>query len=282
MDAPLPTPAGLSRRPRPYPAHSPLRTSPLRPLCLARDRLRLWVPLVPRKAEDNHGLTLPIDLQRLEDVMFFAWASGTHETYGSGLLIYHVFCDGRGIPESQRCPASSLLISSFIATLAGSYSGSTLTNCYSGVRAWHVPHSIQWSVEQAAIDAVLKAGATLAPQSSKRKKRLPYTVEVLLIILHHLNLSLPFDAAVWACLTSIFYSVARVGEFTVRTLTSFNPIIHVTRSHIRRVGRKHGPAKILPIWEHPAITRVRLPKVACPDASIHCSRTMDDFSVGRV
>ncbi|KAJ6508142.1 hypothetical protein C8R45DRAFT_815665 [Mycena sanguinolenta] len=177
--------------------------------------------------------------------MSFAWAPGTREVYGSGLLIYHVFCDAKGIRESQRAPADSLLISSFVATLAGSYSGSTLSDYFYGVRAWHVLHSVPWSVEQVAVDALLKAATTLAPQSSKRKKRLPYTVEVLLIIRHHLDLTLPFDAAVWSCLTTIFYSVARVGEFTVRTVTSFDPTIHVTRSNMRRIGILLSPCSIL-------------------------------------
>ncbi|KAJ7612864.1 hypothetical protein DFH06DRAFT_148539 [Mycena polygramma] len=240
MGAALPSFPRSARRPRPYPAHLPLRPSPLRPLCLARNRLRLWTPLFAREAIDNQGVVLAIDLQRLQDVMAFAWAPGTLEVYGSGLLVYHVFCDMKGIPESQRSPASSLLISSFIATLAGSYSGSTLANYYYGVRAWHVLHSISWSVEQVAIDALLKAATTLAPHSSKRKKRLPYTVEILLIIRSHLDLSNPFDAAVWACLTTVFYSVARVGEFTVRTLTSFDPAIHVTRSNMKRVSDRNG------------------------------------------
>ncbi|KAF7348034.1 DNA breaking-rejoining enzyme [Mycena sanguinolenta] len=113
--------------------------------------------------------------------MSFAWAPGTLEVYGSGLLIFHVFCDGRGIPER-----------------------STLDNYYYGVRAWHILHNIPWLIEQAAIDALLKAATTLAPQSSKRKKRLPYTVEVLIIILHHLDLTCPLDAAVWSCLTTVF------------------------------------------------------------------------------
>ncbi|KAJ7462400.1 hypothetical protein FB451DRAFT_1341070 [Mycena latifolia] len=119
-----------------------------------------------------------------------------HEVYGSGLLLYPVFCDAQGIQER-------------------------LASYYYGFRAWHFLHSVPWSVEQAAIDPLLKAAATLAPTSSKRKKRLPYTVE-------------------GACLTSVFYSIARVGEFTGRTLTSFDPTIHVTRSNMRRVSDRNG------------------------------------------
>ena len=42
-----------------------------------------------------------------------------------------------------------------------------------------------------------------------------------------LNLELPLDAAVYACLTTCFYASARLGEFTVRTQTSFNRHKHI-------------------------------------------------------
>ncbi|KAG2737718.1 hypothetical protein P692DRAFT_20761085, partial [Suillus brevipes Sb2] len=43
-------------------------------------------------------------------------------SYGLGLLIFHVFCDSKSIPEDQiECaPASCFLISSFITEMAGS------------------------------------------------------------------------------------------------------------------------------------------------------------------
>ena len=40
------------------------------------------------------------------------------------------------------------------------------------------------------------------------------------------------DAAVFACLTTCFYASARLGEFTMRTLTSFNPNSHITLQHL--------------------------------------------------
>jgi hypothetical protein len=41
------------------------------------------------------------DLKRIRDVLVHAWAEGTRETYRSGLLAFHVFCDARGITESD-------------------------------------------------------------------------------------------------------------------------------------------------------------------------------------
>ncbi|KAG2029159.1 hypothetical protein BDR03DRAFT_1096313 [Suillus americanus] len=42
------------------------------------------------------------------------------------------------------------------------------------------------------------------------------------------NLDNPLDASVFACLTTIFYATARVGEFTVPRLNAFDPKLHVS------------------------------------------------------
>jgi hypothetical protein len=80
---------------------------------------------------------LPDDLLRIRDVLSRAYAELTAASYGSGLLVYHVFCDRKGISEAQCAPADSLLIASFIATFAGSYAGSTVANYVHGIHAWH-------------------------------------------------------------------------------------------------------------------------------------------------
>lgn len=98
--------------------------SPLRPHCLARDRLRLWRPIRSRLPQDQQGLPVNLvdtDLERILDVMSQAWEKGTRETYGSGLLTFHVFCDSKQIPEAQRAPVSHILLSGFISMLAGAY-----------------------------------------------------------------------------------------------------------------------------------------------------------------
>ena len=68
--------------------------------------------------------------------MIHAWEENTWETYGSGLLVYHVFCDANGTPESKRAPADQALLSAFVASLAASYSGKTISNYFYGVRTW--------------------------------------------------------------------------------------------------------------------------------------------------
>lgn len=240
-----PLPATLTE-PQPlveYPAGLSLAASPLRPRCPARDRLRLWRPVAPRSTFNNNGDAVSVttaDIQRIHDVIVHAWAETTLVTYASGLLVWHCFCDFKAIPEIQRAPASNLLIQSFLSTLAGAYAGGTIANYLYGVRAWHLIHGVKWEVNETEMDLLLKAAERTAPPSSTRKKRRPYTPAYIEALRTHLDLNNPLDAACFACLTTTFYSAARLGEFTVRTLKSFDVTKHVQRHHVSTDRDRNG------------------------------------------
>jgi hypothetical protein len=159
--------------------------------------------------------------------MIHAWEEDMHTSYGAGLLMWHCFCDDKGIPEQDRAPATQDLLSAFIAHMAAVYSGSTISNYLNGVQAWHILHSILWALEKKEMDTMLRAADKLTPSTAKRKKQRPYTPNFIAAVKQHLNLKEPLDAAVFACLTTCFYTSARLGEFTVQTLNSFNPNKHV-------------------------------------------------------
>ena len=110
------------------------------------------------------------DLPHIFDVMSNMWAGSTRESYSAGLLVYHVFCDKTGIPEELRAPTSQDVITSLVASLAGSYSGSTISNYVHGVRAWHILHGLQWRPDCLELKAVLRAAKRLTPSSSKKKE----------------------------------------------------------------------------------------------------------------
>jgi hypothetical protein len=203
----------------------------------------MWRPLQARSSLDDQGLPTNLsglDLQRIEEVLGHAWTEPTRETYGAGLLVFHIYCDTKNIGELQRAPASSLLISAFAAALAGAYSAKTISNYISGIRAWHILHGIAWSTNQQELISILRAAEAVAPTSSKRKKRLPYTPQFIETILTHLDLKNPLDAAVYACVTTTFYSCARLGEFTVPRLSAFDAQLHVKPSDIRESTDRHG------------------------------------------
>jgi hypothetical protein len=194
--------------------------------------------------KDAQGKRLPVsraEIEKIRDVMLHAYAESTRETYGSGLLVYHVFCDSKLIPEDQRAPASHILISLFITEMAGHYSGRTVANYVYGVKAWHTLHGVAWTLGgDTEIDALLKAAISLTPTSLKKPKREPYTIPVILSIREKLDMSNPLDAAVYACLTTIFFTCAHVGEFTVPRLDAFNPKLHIKPSDVRSTQDRQG------------------------------------------
>ncbi|KAG2112010.1 uncharacterized protein F5147DRAFT_551470, partial [Suillus discolor] len=162
------------------------------------------------------------------EVMGASWAQSTKETYGAGLLVFHVYCDTLNISEEQHCPIPPTLLLAFLSSCAGSYSASALANYAAGLKAWHLPHGCPWIVDAKELKAILDGAAAHAPTSLKCSKCAPFTVDILSIIRSHINLNDPRDAAIFACITTTFYSIARLGEFTVPTIKAFDPNKHVT------------------------------------------------------
>ncbi|KAF5346190.1 hypothetical protein D9756_011123 [Leucocoprinus leucothites] len=190
------------------------------------DELRKWLPV--NATPHTPGASLPDpELDRIRSLREQAWDESTRICYGASLLVFHVFCDSKDIPEDHRAPAPHSLIASFITALAGCYSGSTITNYVSGVRAWHLLHAMKWEADKADIDILIRAAEKTAPASVKRPRRDPYTVDYIISLRKHLTLNKPLHAAIFACLTTAFYGSARLGELTVPTLKSFDPSRHV-------------------------------------------------------
>jgi hypothetical protein len=112
------------------------------------------------------------------------------------------------------------------------YSGKTLENYFYGVQAWHLLHGLAWLGDSAQITSALTGSARLAPPPLKRPKRHPFTINILCDICSVLDLSSPLDAAVYACLVTSFFTLARLGELTLRSLKAFDPSLHVKVSDI--------------------------------------------------
>lgn len=120
----------------------------------------------------------------------------------------------------------------FVSSCAGSYSGKTLANYVYAIKAWHTLHGQPWRVRQDELKAVLEGATELTPDTSKRTKREPFSTKLILDIRARLDLSKPLDAAVYACLTTAFYALCRLGELTVKSLKAFDPKKHVKRSNV--------------------------------------------------
>jgi hypothetical protein len=169
------------------------------------------------------------------------------------LLVFHVFCDTNNVPEEQRCPVARVLLLDFLCSCAGSYSGSSLANYAAGLRAWHLLHGRAWLIPPNELKAVLDGALASAPEASKRPKRLPFTPTFLCAIRDQLNLDTPLDAAVFACLTTTFYAVARLGEFTVNAIKEFDSKKHITRAGVSNTTDRNGLR----------VTKFRLPSTKC-------------------
>lgn len=238
FDTPLPSPALETNRPKPYPVNMTPTPSALRPHCHAHERLKLWRPI-----SATHSLpdvTNVNSIHRLQSLMACAWSENTRSVYGSGLLAFHVWCDQKGISELLRAPASGLLINNFIASLAGGFAKDTIVNYVSGVRAWHILHYIPWEMDTLQYQAALKASESVTPPSSRKPRRRPCTVADLKKIHAALDLSTPKHAAVWACVTSLFYGIARMGELTVENKDGFIAGEKVDISCVTNKQDRHG------------------------------------------
>ena len=95
-------------------------------------------------------------------------------------------------------------------------------------------------MNSAEMKAALDGATILSPPKSKKPKRKPLTIITITAIAGRLNLSQPLDSTVYACLTTTFYSAARLGEFTIPPLKAFGPSQHIKPSDICWDQDQHG------------------------------------------
>lgn len=197
-------------------------SSALRPACPYSERLWRWRP-----ARGEGEVAPSPETVRL---LCSGYAASTLGTYASGLAALHTFCDLRTprVPELERAPMSEALLLEFITACAGQYSGSTVANYVFGIEAWHDVHRVPWRISKSVVSLALRAANNLAPPA--KPPRPPVTSETMTAVLSHLDLALPLDAAVWACMTTTFYSISRLGEFVLRSAPALKEGKHVKRS----------------------------------------------------
>ena len=207
----------------------------LRPPCLNRDCLWIWRPPKSLLLVDKQGTLSAITqamTDRLEQVLNKAWAPSTIETYGTGLAAYHIFCNHAGISEEDRAPAPQEILAVFMATLAGVYAASTISNYVASVQVWHIIHRLPLNGHKQTMDAILWVALVLTPPDVKKAKWPPLLLERILTIKSCLVLSTPIDTTVFACLTSTFWCATCLGEFTIRNRDHFDPQIHIKKSDV--------------------------------------------------
>ena len=173
FNAPLTTTNDPSTVPKPWPYQSYLHPLPsiYHPHCLAKDRLRHWVPANPIKRPASGAIPTAVSeqaLNRILEVIRASWANSTKELYGNGLLIYHIYCNLNGpIPEHECCPISGTLLLSFLSSCTGGIAGSMLANYAASIKAWHILHGQPWNIHQDELRLTLQGAARYMPNHSK-------------------------------------------------------------------------------------------------------------------
>lgn len=130
----------------------------------------------------------------------------------------------------NRAPVNTTIIAGFITYLSGFYSKTSIINFVSAVKAWHIVNLIPIDLNDKIISTLIKGAANIQPLPLPKRK--PLQVDELAKILENLNTQIPEQAAVAACLTTVFFSCARLGEFTVNNRKDFNPNSHITISNV--------------------------------------------------
>ncbi|KAF9444555.1 hypothetical protein P691DRAFT_786505 [Macrolepiota fuliginosa MF-IS2] len=169
--------------------------------------------------------------EQVKKLLSLSWDESTLATYRSGLLVYHIYYDTEQISKEARALISSPTLTSFVTSLAGSYSSSTISNYVSGIQAWHILHGLKWSINDNVLEVLLQGTQCAAPPSSKKAKRVPFTLDIISTLHIHLDLDNHAHVAVSTCLTSAFYATACLDVHTVTdhhglTLT----VIHLPHS----------------------------------------------------
>jgi hypothetical protein len=163
-----------------------------------------------------------VDQRRIQVIKFRGLARTTRKMYSSGLLLYHVFCNSRGVSEALHAPASTNLIEVFLASIIGAYSASAISNYYAAVQAWHFIHNMSWGFAEGNLSQLIKGTADIAKHipSLRHIECQPFTIAELNAVCSQLISDNSLDAAVWVCITIAFWGIAYMQELTIPTLSS--------------------------------------------------------------
>lgn len=207
-------------------------TSPFRPQVLASERLFFWVSdasLVRRRL--LIAKNQPPAVVVWDNALRALYAEGTLSAYGSGVVDWIRWCDASSIPEPRRLPIVLDDLRMFIAHKVGVEGASKTNGVLSALQAWHMVQDVPWcGVDDKLVTAFRRGVATHAPPSTRTPPRPPITLAHLRALASFLNLSDPFDSAVFGLACTCFWGLCRLGELTVPSLKDKEPTHRVLRN----------------------------------------------------
>jgi len=144
---PLPPSESRLKRPRvPSNPQHRISVNPLRPHVTASDRFTSWLtPYGIAKMNAESSQFPPEVIIRRRLVMSRCVLPNTLKNYASGLTRFTKFCDDFHVPETDRMPASEILLSTFITTHgAGSVGKGAVKTWVLGLELWHRINGAPW------------------------------------------------------------------------------------------------------------------------------------------
>ncbi|KAI5895968.1 uncharacterized protein SCHCODRAFT_01170217 [Schizophyllum commune H4-8] len=236
----------LPAEPPPSPArpqrhrHSATRPSPLRPHVLARDRLAGWsTPHAQQTWTSLRAYFPEATILRWRTVALASVSEDTRQNYGAGLLRFTQFCDHYRAPEHLRMPASESLLAVFVAEMgAGKVQVGTIESWLSALALCHQINGAPWKGGDVLSRTRKGAAAVSALTLPRRRPRNPVSLEHMLALRRHLDLTNTFDSAVWAEACAARCGCCRLGEPLPRMGKPFDARYNMTRG----TGKKNGVA----------------------------------------
>ena len=155
-------------------------------------------------------------------------ASSTRSAYLSGQKKFYGFCSqlGKIHQSGSPCPTNEWTLCLFVTFLANTVQHSTIKVYLSAVRSLHIEQGFADPlVDCLWLQRVLRG--VKRTQGDTSLLRLPVTDDIMMVIFHALDLSLPDHCMFWAACNLAYFSFLCSAEFTVPNLASSLPSIHL-------------------------------------------------------
>lgn len=156
-------------------------------------------------------------------------AASTHRTYSSGQSRFISFCTQLGVlhPNGSPCPADEWTLCLFATFLAQSIRHSSIKVYLSAVRSLHIDLGFSDPLVNCLRLQRVVRGIKRVQGDSSANSRLPVTDTIMLVIYQALNMSIPDHLMFWSACTLAYFGFLRSSEFTVPSLSTFSPEIHL-------------------------------------------------------
>ena len=156
--------------------------------------------------------------------MYQGLASSTHRTYSCAQEKFVNFCimTGHVSPYGSPCQASEWTLCLFATYLANSLRHSSIKVYLSAVQfLFMLPFALR-----------VVRGIKCSQGALPSRPRLPLSSNVLCIIYSALDLNSFDNAMFWAACLLAYFVFLRSAEFTVPSLSAYNPSVHLSMSNV--------------------------------------------------